>query len=122
MGKPLSKDLRKRLIENVEKGLSARAAGRKLDIAPSTATGIVQQWRERGDYAALQVGGHRRSVLEQEAAFIEEMVARHGDWSEEELQAHLAKERGLRVHATTLGRFIRAQGWRYKKNGVRNRA
>jgi len=122
MGKPLSEDLRERLIRSVESGMSARAAGRKLYIAPSTATGIVQQWRERGDYAALQVGGHRRSVLEKEAAFIEEMVSRHGDWSEEEMQAHLEAERGLRVHPTTIGRFIRGQGWRYKKNGIRDRA
>lgn len=42
MGKALSNDLRLRLVKNVESGMSARAAGRKLDIAPSTATGIVQ--------------------------------------------------------------------------------
>lgn len=40
MPKPLSIDLRKRLIKAVESGMSARAAGRKWDIAESTATGI----------------------------------------------------------------------------------
>ena len=122
MGKPLSEDLRARLIKNIEKGMSARAAGRKLDIPPSTATGIALQWRERGSYVALQVGGHRRSVLEKEVEFIEDMVSRHDDWSEEELQAHLEAERGVHVHPTTLGRFIRAKGWRVKKNRIRDRA
>ncbi|MCB1717076.1 MAG: hypothetical protein KDK05_18285 [Candidatus Competibacteraceae bacterium] len=65
MPRPLSNDLRARLISNVESSLSACAAGRKLDIAQSTATGIVKDWRDRGYYAALPQGGHLRSCLEQ---------------------------------------------------------
>ena len=48
MARTLSNDLRKRLVKAVEGGLSARAAGKKLDIAASTATGIVKDWRDRG--------------------------------------------------------------------------
>ena len=51
--------------------------------------------------------------------FIEQMVSEHGDWSEAELNARLRQECGIEVHDTTLGRFIRAKGWRYKKNGIR---
>ena len=50
MARTLSNDLRKRLIKAVEDGLSARAAGKKLDIAASTATGIVKDWRDRGSF------------------------------------------------------------------------
>lgn len=88
MPKPLSNDLRARLIKNVKLGLSARAAGRQLAIAASTATGIVQDWRERGHDDPLPQGGHRRSCLEQEADCIEQMVRDHSDWSEAELNAH----------------------------------
>ena len=122
MPKPLSNDLRKRLIKAVESGMSARAAGRRLDIAESTATGIVKDWRDRDSYEPLSTGGCRRSVLEEEAMFIEQMVSEHGDWSEAELNAHLRQECGIEVHDTTVGRFIRAKGWRYKKNGIRQRA
>ena len=121
MGKPLSDDLRKLLVKAVEGGLSARAAGRKPGIPESTATGIVKDWRDRGTHRPLRVGGRRRKVLEREADFVERMVAEHGDWSEAEMNAHLRKERGVKVHDATVGRFIRAKGWRYKKNGVRQR-
>ena len=122
MPRPLSNDLRARLINNVESGLSARASGRKLDIAPSTATKIVKAWRDRGHYEPLRQGGHLRSCLESESAFIEQMVSEHSDWSEAELNAHLRAERGVEVHDTTLGRYIRQHGWRYKKNGRGGRA
>ena len=121
MARTLSNDLRKRLIKAVEDGLSARAAGKKLDIAASTATGIVKDWRDRGSFEPLRIGGYRRPILENEVDFIEQMVATHPDWSEAEMNAHLRVKRGIKIHDTTLGRFVRAKGWRYKKNGVRHR-
>lgn len=122
MPKPLSNDLRKRLINNVEAGMSARAAGQKLDIAPSTATGIVKDWRERGHYEPLPMGGHLKPKLAEHAAFIEKMVSDHGDWSEAEMNAHVRSQCGIRVDDTTVGRFVRNKGWRYKKNSIRQRA
>lgn len=121
MPKPLSNDLRKRLIQNVEAGMSARAAGQKLDIAASTATGIVKDWRDRGHYEPLPSGGNFKTKLEKNAEFIERMVAEHGDWSEAEMNAHLRRECGVEVHDSTVGRFVRRKGWRYKKNGIRQR-
>lgn len=121
MARPLSSDLRSRLIKAVQGGMSARAAGKKLDIAASTATGIVKHWRDTGGYEPFQMGGYRRPVLEAERDFVESMLAEHGDWSEAEMAAHLEKERGICVHPVTVGRFIRTLGWRYKKNGFRIR-
>ena len=117
MARTLSNDLRKRLIKAVEGGLSARAAGKKLDIA----AGIVKDWRDRGSFEPLRIGGYRRPILENEVNFIEQMVATHPDWSEAEMNTHLREERGIKIQDTTLGRFVRAKGWRYKKNGVRRR-
>ena len=119
MARTLSNDLRKRLIKAVEGGLSARAAGKKLDIAASTATGIVKDWRDGGVSSHFRLG-YRRPILENEAAFIEQMVTTHPDWSEAEMNAHLREERGIKIHDTALGRFVRPKGWRYKKNGVRH--
>ncbi len=115
MARTLSNDLRKRLIKAVEDGLSARAAGKKLDIAASTTTGIVKDWRDRGSFEPLRISGYRRPILENKVNFIEKMVTTHPDWSEAEMNAHLREERGIKIHDTTLGRFVRAKGWRYKK-------
>lgn len=121
MGKPLSRDLRLRLVNAVNGGMSARAAGRKLDIAASTATDIIKKQRERGHIEPLPLAGKKRSVLEKEAAFIEDMVATHPDWSEEEMAFHVRSKRAISVHPTTIGRFVRKKGWRFKKNGIRHR-
>jgi transposase len=121
MAKPLSNDLRLRLIDYVQSGLSARSAGRKLSISASAATAIVKRWRTTGSYEALQMGGHRRPVLEKDRIFIEALLEKHDDWSEAVMAAHLRKERDVDVHPSTVGRFIRRLGWRYKKNGIRYR-
>ena len=102
--------------------MSARAAGRKLDIAASTATRIVKDWRDRGRDEPLKRGGSMRPVLEAETDFIERRVGDHPDWTEAELNAHLRQEREIEVHDTTLGRFVRMRGWHYTKNGTRQRA
>ena len=119
MSAPLSKDLRKRLIANVEAGMGVRAAGRKLDIPPSTAIKLVKKWRLSGDCTPGQHGGHKRSRLEAHADFIEDMVSRNSDWSEPEMAAYLYDECGVEADPTTVGRFIRKKGWRYKKNSNR---
>lgn len=121
MTKPLSSDLRFRLISCVEHGMSARAAGKKLDIPASTATAIVKRWRDTGTYEPLQIGGYRRPVLDKHRDFVERMLEQHTDWSEAELASHLVKQRDVHVHPTTVGRFIRKIGWRFKKNGIRYR-
>jgi len=122
MVQSLSNDLRARLIACVEGGMSARAAGRKLEIAASSATGIVKDWRDRGCFKPLKRGGFRRSILQDHTVFIEAMVDKHGDWTEDEYCAHLKAERGVYVHPSTVGRFIRKMGYRYKKNTNRKRA
>lgn len=121
MAKALSNDLRSRLIKAFQGGLSARAAGRKLDISASAAIKIIKRWRDTGSYDPLRMGGYRRCILENERVFLENMLKENGDWSEAEMAVHLRKERGLHVHATTIGRFIRKMGYRYKKNDIRNR-
>ncbi len=121
MGRPLSNDLRQRLVNAVNSGMSARAAGRKLDIAASTATALIKKHRERGHFEPLPLGGKKRSVLEKEKTFIEAMVGAHPDWSEDEMALHIGSERGIQVHPTTIGRFVRKNGWRFKKNSIRHR-
>jgi transposase len=74
MTKPLSPDLRIRIIQAVEvEGLSCRAAAERFGVAPSTAVDLLRQWKVRGTYKARQQGGDRRSApIEAHAA---ELVA-----------------------------------------------
>ena len=61
MTKPLSSDLRERLIEAVAAGLSRRAAADRFGIAASTAVKWVRRWRDTGSNAPRPQGGDKRS-------------------------------------------------------------
>jgi transposase len=97
-------------------------AGVQLDIAPSTATRIVKDWRQTGSYKVGKRGGRRPFLLWPFRDRIEQLVSQHPDWSEAAYGAYLAEHFGVHMHPTSVGRFIRLMGWRYKKNGFRLRA
>ena len=61
MTKPLSSDLRERLIEAVVAGMSRRAAADRFGIAASTAVKWVRRWRDTGSKAPRPQGGDKRS-------------------------------------------------------------
>ena len=48
MSKPLSSDLRVRLIDAVTQGMSCRAAADRFGVAASTAVKLVRRWRDMG--------------------------------------------------------------------------
>ena len=61
MAKPLSEDLRIRVIRAVEDGMSRRAAADRFGVSPSSAVRFVREWRERGATGAKPQGGDQRS-------------------------------------------------------------
>src|SRR5258708_1674571 len=63
MAKPLSPDLRLRIIRAVEdEGMSCRGAADRFGVAPSTAIELVSEWRSTGTCEAGAQGGDRRSA------------------------------------------------------------
>lgn len=122
MGRPLSEDLRQRLITLVQSGLPARSAGLQLCIAPSTATRLVRQWRERGSYKARPCGGARHFKLAGARPVLEALLEKHNDWTEERIAAWLAAEHGIQVHRSSIGRFLKKMGYSFKKNPAGGRA
>ena len=61
MAKPLSEDLRVRVIEAVDAGMSRRAAAERFGVSPASAVRFVGAWRESGLRRAKVLGGDRRS-------------------------------------------------------------
>ena len=61
MTKPLSNDLRERLVSAVDSGLSRRSAARRFGVAASTAIKWVNRWRRTGDVGPRPQGGDHRS-------------------------------------------------------------
>ncbi|SFA69440.1 hypothetical protein SAMN05421688_0124 [Poseidonocella pacifica] len=61
MGKPLSMNLRERVIGAIDGGLSRRAAGARYGVAPSTAIRWDNERRATGSFAPKPQGGDTRS-------------------------------------------------------------
>jgi len=106
MGHCLSGDLRIRVVSEVEKGSSCRAAAARFGVSVSSAIRWVQAVRKTGLPDAKPQGGDRRSKrIEAHRGFILETVADRKDITLAELQDLLA-QRGERFGIGTLWRFF----------------
>jgi transposase len=116
MTRALSDDLRKRVIEAVDDGMSRRAAAERFGIGPSTAIKWVKRWRETGSRAPRRSGGDVRSHrIDACGRTIMALVEQTPDMTLAEIADHLAQRHGLRVAPCTVWRFFARHGVTYKK-------
>jgi transposase len=122
MSKPLSADLRDRVIKAVERGMSRRSAAARFGVAASTAVKLVQNWRKTGTRAPRPQGGDRRSgPIEAHADEILGLVAAQVDITLVEIAAHLEQAHGKRFAPSVVWRFLDRHGQTFKKNRSRQR-
>jgi transposase len=123
MPRALSDDLRMRVIEAVDAGMSRRAAASLFKIAPSTAIGWVSDWHRSGRVEARPLGGDRRSHrVEIYAEEVLTLVDDVPDITLAEVAAHLEDTHGVRFSESVLWRCLDRHGMSYKKNSARQRA
>ena len=123
MTKPLSNDLRKRLIGAVAEGATRRAAAERFGVAASTAVKWVRRWRETGAANPRRQGGDKRSArIEAHAAEILRLVANTSDITLAEIAGHMQKVHSERFAPSTIWRFLDRQAQTFKKNSARQRA
>jgi transposase len=116
MTKPLSLDLRQRVIGAIGAGMSCRAAAARFGIAPSVAVKWRRLWLETGSLVARAQGGDTRSGrIEAVGAAILAMVAEAPDITLAEIAERLEREHGQRFAPSTVHRFFRRHGWSFKK-------
>jgi transposase len=123
MTRPLSNDLRQRLVAAVDGGMTRRAAAERFGVAPSTAIKWMQQWRQMGHVEPRPRGGDKRSHrIEAHAEEILALVDEKPDLTLAEIAEHLERVHGLRVALSTVWRFFERHAVTLKKNGARQRA
>jgi putative transposase len=118
MTRPLSNDLRERVVTAIAAGESCRLVAARFGIAVSSAVKWSQRYRSSGSIAPGKMGGHRKRVLEPHRAFIVERLNQTPHLSLHRLKAELAA-RGVKVSHDTVWQFLRREGLRFKKNAVR---
>ena len=122
MTKPLSLDLRERLVSAVEGGMSRRGAAERFGVAASTAIKWVDRWRRAGDVRPRPLGGDKRSHrIEARAGEILALIEATPDITLGEIAGHLERTQGLKVAPSTVWRLLDRRGLTFKKNRARQR-
>ena len=123
MTKPLSSDLRQRVVEAVESGMSRRAAAERFGIAPSAAVKWHARWRRTGSVEPGAQGGDKRSArIEAFADAILAFVEAAPDITLAEIAERLERDHGERFAPSSVHRFFVRRGITFKKNRARRRA
>src|SRR6478609_4154787 len=100
MVRPLSNDLRKRVV-----------------AAVSTVVKWSQRYRSTGSFEPGKMGGHRKPLLDPHRAFIVKRLNQTPHLTLHALKDELAA-RGVKVSHNAVWLFLRREGLRFKKNAV----
>lgn len=118
MTRPLSNDLRERVVAAVAAGESCRSVAVRFGVAVSSVVKWSQRHRATGSVVPGKMGGHRKRVLEPHHAFIVERINQTSHLTLHGLKEELAA-RGVSVSHNAVWLFLRREGLRFKKNAVR---
>ncbi len=122
MAKPLSEDLRIRVVRAVDGGMSRRAAAERFGISVSSAVRFVKEWRESGATKARQIGGDQRSQrIEEHHEAIMNAIEAKSDMTLVEIAEMLESEHGASFAPSSIWRFLDRHGITFKKKRARSR-
>ena len=123
MTRPLSMDIRSRLVSAVAGGMTRRSAAKRFGVAASTAIKWVDQWERTGGVEPRRQGGDQRSQrIEAYAEEILTLIEERRDITLAEIVERLDQEHGLKVAQSTVWRLLDRRGMTFKKNRARQRA
>ena len=116
MAEALSTDLRKRVVDAVNGGMSRRQAAAHFKVGVSSAIRWVAQALSTGDVRPKKQGGDRRSAaIETQADFILSLLGKDRDATLLEMRGALA-EKGHSFSISALSRFFARRGITLKKS------
>lgn len=123
MAKPLSEDLRVRVIQAVDGGMSRRAAAERFGVSPSSAVRFVGEWRGRGTTHAKGPGGDQRSHrIEAYCDVILNAIEAKPDLTLVEIAEMLKTEQGASFAPSSIWRLLDRHAVTFKKKRARSRA
>jgi transposase len=119
MGKPISSDLRERIVRVVEAGRSRRAMAARFEVAPSTAVRIQARYAATGSVAPARqgrpegsgkLGPYREAIIGK--------VRDKPDITMPDLALWLEAQHGVSIDPSNLSKFLCREGFTYKKTAA----
>ncbi len=120
--KPLSEDLRQRVVCAIESGEKPGEVYRRFGVSRSSVYRFCQAQARTGHCRPKQMGGHRRSRLKKHEKTLRRWIARQPDLTLAELQARCQTELEVQIRTTALWHQLNRWGLSFKKNDARRRA
>ena len=116
MPKAYPLELRERVVSRVEQGHSHRSTAVHFSVSIKFVNDMVKLKRETGSLCAQPVGNNRgHGKLEPYKDWVRDRVASKGDITLMELGLELDEQFGVRVHHSSMGRFLHRLGLSHKK-------
>lgn len=120
--RPLSGDLRQRIIEAREHGAGTGEVCARFGVSRKSVERFWNQHRTSGHCRPKQIGGYRKSRLKKHEQRLRRWIAQQADLTLVELQQRCAKELDVQIGLTALWHRLNRLGLSYKKNDARRRA
>ncbi|WP_157100640.1 IS630 family transposase [Rhodoplanes sp. Z2-YC6860] len=114
MTRPLSNDLRERVVAAVRNGESCRTVASRFGVAVSSVVKWSQRYRTTGSVSPSKMGGYRKPVLDPHRAFILERIRQTPHLTLHGLKDELTA-RGVKVSHNAVWLFLRREDLRFKK-------
>lgn len=114
--KPLSLDLRKRIVDAYERGEGSQAnIAQRFGVGTSTVERLLKQWRTTGSLEPKKLGGSTPIVSEKQQSQVETWIKQQPDLTQDELAQRFTAETGRSVSRRTMGRVRARLGLTRKK-------
>ena len=120
--RPLSEDLRKRILEKRGAGFGPTDISNLFGVSRRAIYRLYDRFDRTGSLSAKKLGRPCGSALDAYKEQILGWVDARADLTLEQLQERCLDELELKVSIANLDRVLRSWGLRYKKNSVRQRA
>jgi transposase len=115
MGRALSGDLRLRVLNASDAGMSARQAAVRFGVGVSSAIRWIAR-AKTGELTPRPQGRRRASSLDAHEAFIIGLIEERKDITLNEMVERLAAERSVRISRSALSAWLGRHGWTFKKS------
>lgn len=120
--RPLSEDLRQRIIEARSKGAGTGEVCQRFRVSRKSVERFWNQHRQSGHCRPKQMGGYKKSRLKPHEKKLKRWIAQQPDLTLVELQQRCQTQLDVRIGLTALWHRLDRLGLSYKKNDARRRA
>jgi putative transposase len=114
MAKPLSEDLRARVVMAIEGGATIPEAAEQCRVSISSVGRFLKLHRETGSVRSAKFGGYKDFTLAGHEDLVRQLVAEQPDVTLAELKARLAKKK-ITVGKSSISRFLHHLKLSFKK-------